>query len=198
MFEWATSIISQSGYLGVVFAMFMENIFPPIPSELVMLFAGASAGQGDLNIILVIIAAAIGSTLGLVPWYFLGKWYGMERMKELADKYGRVLTFSGGDVQKADDWFKKHGKIAVLVGRFLPAARTFVAIPAAIMKMDLKVFLLFAFLGSLLWDGIFGAVGFYVGENSEGIERYLNIGTYTILSIALMWYVYRVITFRKK
>lgn len=198
MLDWATNIINSSGYLGIAFAMFFENIFPPIPSELIMIFAGASAESGGLNIVLVVIAGAIGSTVGLLPWYYAGKWYGQERLKQFADDYGRFLTFSGSDVEKADRWFDRHGRTTVLIGRFLPGIRTFVAIPAAIMKMNFWTFLIFAFLGSLVWDGGFALIGYYLGENSEAWKQYIDIGTYITIGIIVVWYIYRVLTFKKK
>lgn len=197
MLEWATSIIETGGYLGIVFAMFIENIIPPIPSELVMLFAGASAATGDLHIALVIIAGAVGSSLGLIPWYFAGKWYSQKRLKKFADKHGRLLTFSGKDVEASEKWFKNHGKKAVFFSRFVPAFRTLVAIPAAIMEMDLLVFLAFASLGSLIWDGIFAVIGFLVGENAKVLETYIDIASYVTLGVVFVWYIYRVIRFKK-
>ncbi len=163
MFEWATGIIEQTGYLGVVFAMFLENIIPPLPSELIMLFAGAGAASGDLNIFLTILAGVVGSALGLVPWYYAGKWYGQKRLKRLADRYGRLLTLAPHDIEAADDWFKRHGKTAVFFGRFLPAVRTLVAIPAGIMGMPLGTLIVVALFGSAVYDGAFAVAGYYAG-----------------------------------
>ncbi|HEY1041396.1 MAG TPA: DedA family protein [Candidatus Paceibacterota bacterium] len=199
MLDWATNIIESSGYLGVFLGMFLENIFPPLPSELMMIFSGATAGKGDLNIILVILAGSIGSVIGLLPWFYLGKWFGRKRLKKLADKFGRFLTFSGEDIEKADKWFEKHGKKIVFFGRFLPAVRTLVAIPAAITEMKLWKFMLYAFLGSIVYDGAFAMLGYFVGDNdTKQLEKIVDIGTYIVLGLVVIWYIYRVITFKKK
>ncbi len=197
MFEWITGLIEQSGYLGIAFAMFLENIFPPIPSELVMIFSGGAASGGGLNIFLVILVAAIGSTLGLVPWFYAGKLYGQERLITFADRHGRFLTFSGDDVKSAEKWFYTHGKKITMASRALPGVRTFIAIPASIMKMDIKIFLAYAFLGSLVWDGIFGFIGYYVGGNAGALMVYVDIGTYVALIGVAAWYIYRVISFKE-
>jgi membrane protein DedA with SNARE-associated domain len=199
MLDWATGIIESSSYFGVMLGMFLENIFPPLPSELIMIFSGATAGKGDLNIVLVVIAGSIGSVIGLLPWFYLGKWFGKKRLKKLADKYGRVLTFSGSDIEKTDTWFENHGKKIVFFGRFLPAIRTLVAIPAAITEMKLWKFSLFAFLGSLVYDGAFAGIGYFLGDNdTKQLEKYVDIGTYIVLGLVVMWYTYRVIAFKKK
>lgn len=198
MFDWATGIIEQTGYLGVFSAMFLENILPPLPSELIMLFAGASASDGELNIILVIIAAIAGSALGLVPWYYAGKWYGQRRLIRFADNHGRFLTLQGRDIEKADKWFDRHGKTAVFFGRFLPAIRTLIAVPAGIMKMPLWLFLTVALLSSGVYDGAFGVLGYYVGGSTGTIEQVLNWSTVIVVGVVIVWYLYRVVTFKHK
>ncbi len=194
MFEWPTNVIEKSGYLGVVLGMGFETVFPPLPSELVMIFAGASASTGKLNIFLVILAAGVGSTIGLLPWYFAARLYGKNRLKQLADRYGRILTIEGRNIETAHGWFDRHGKIMVFCGRCIPALRTLVAIPAGVLKMKLKTFLLWAFLGSIAWDGIFAFVGYRLGEKPQ-LEHFVNISTYIFLGIALAWYIYRVVRF---
>lgn len=197
MLDWATTIIETTGYIGVAFGMFLENIFPPIPSELIMIFAGASAEDGGMHIILIILAGALGSVVGLLPWYYTGKWYGKERFKVFANKHGRYLTFSGKDVDRADKWFDKYGEVTVVIGRFLPAIRTLVAIPAAIMNMNIWRFCIFAFIGSILWDGGFALIGYYVGEHSESLAYPIEVVSYIALAGIILWYLYRVTTFHK-
>lgn len=197
MFEWITSIIEKSGYLGIAFGMFMENIIPPIPSELVMLFSGATAVTGDLNIFIVILVGCVGSTIGLLPWYFAGSLFGKKRLKMFANKYGRILTFSAHDIEAADCWFKKHSHIIAIGSRAIPAIRTFIAIPAGIVKMDLKYFLLYSFIGSLIWDGLWGIIGYVVGENMIEYGHYLDNISYGVFAVIGIWYIYRVVTFKK-
>lgn len=198
MYEWATGLVEQTGYLGVFLAMLLDNVFPPIPSEPLMMFAGAGAGEGSrLNIFLVILIGSVGASLGLALWYYVGKWIGQERLARFADKHGRFLTLSGEDIHKSDEWFQKHGWKAIVVARAIPAIRALIAIPAAVGKMPLWKVLVFAFAGSLVWDGAFAFIGYFIGERSSEITTYLNIAIYGLLAGVAIWYAYRVITFKK-
>lgn len=197
MLDWATGIIESTGYAGVVFAMFLENLFPPIPSELVMLFSGASAAGGSMSLPLVILAGIAGSLLGLLPWYYAGTWYGQERLHVFAARHGRFLTLSGKDIDRADAWFVRHGKKAVFFGRFLPAVRTLIAVPAGIMGMPLRSFMVFACLGSALYDGAFAVFGYAAGGSAGWLRQAVDIGTYVTAAVVVSWYLYRVATFRE-
>lgn len=197
MLEWATNLIQSTGYIGIIAGMVLENIFPPIPSELVMLFSGASASDDGLNIFLVILAGAFGSTLGLAPWYYGAKGVDAERVKRFAKRHGRLLTLHRKDIEHADRWFAENGKKAVPVARALPAVRTLIAVPAAIAGMAPVTFFRYAFLGSLVWDGGFAALGYLVGESSGAIERYVNAGLWIVTGFVVLWYLYRVATYDK-
>ena len=195
MFDWITAAISSAGYPGVLFAMFLENVFPPIPSELVMLFSGASAGRGELNVILVFISALLGSLLGLLPWYYAARWYGARRMASFADRHGRWLTFTGGEVRAANEWFSKYGKVTVVIARFLPAIRTIIAVPAAVADMKILTFLCYALVGSIVYDGAFYVLGYLLGED-QALQSWINLGTAIVLLAVVIWYVYRVVTYK--
>ena len=123
MFEIIVDIVSRSGYLGIFLLMFLENLFPPIPSELIMPLAGFAAARGDLNITFVVAAGTAGSVVGALPWYYLGVLFGRERLKRIADKHGRWLTVSSGDIDVVSRWFERHGRSATfLAGWFQPSA----------------------------------------------------------------------------
>ena len=132
MASWIEAIVETTGVVGIGLLMLLENLFPPIPSELIMPLAGYTAAQGKANILLVILAGTVGSLAGGFFWYALGRWIGEERLKWLADRYGRWLTMSRADVDKADDWFDAHGHWAVLFGRLVPTVRTLISIPAGL------------------------------------------------------------------
>jgi membrane protein DedA with SNARE-associated domain len=119
LFQWIISTVSQSGYGGIVLLMFLENVFPPIPSELIMPLAGFAAARGDLNMAGVIAAGTIGSILGALPWYYAGRWVGSERLKRLAARHGRWMTVSPADIDTAETWFNRHCGKAVLIGRLI-------------------------------------------------------------------------------
>lgn len=196
MFTWITELIHSIGYIGVIVGMFLENIFPPIPSELIMMFSGAAAVDGKLNIILVIIAGAVGSTLGLIPWYYLARSLGEKKVKIFAERYGRWLAFTPDDVSKAHTYFEKYKEKILFIGRFLPAVRTFVAIPAGIIKTPLKIVLFYGFFGALVWDGTFGIIGYFIGSHAGPIIHVIDTITYITFGIIILWYFYRVIIFK--
>lgn len=143
MFDWITGVVEKTGYLGVALLMLAENIFPPIPSEMIMPLAGFTAAQGELNIILVVLAGSIGSLAGALTWYRVGAWMGSDRLKRWAAKHGRWLTLHPGGVDKTCDWFDRHGGRTVLVGRLIPTIRTLISVPAGIARMPLLPFLIF-------------------------------------------------------
>src|SRR5687767_4658381 len=132
MLEWITEFMNSMGYFAIVFLMFLENVFPPIPSEVIMPMAGFTATQGKLSFIGVVIAGTLGSVLGALPLYFVGKTIGEDRLKSWAHSHGKWLTVSRDDIDKAKEWFEKHGAIAVLIGRLVPGVRSLISLPAGI------------------------------------------------------------------
>src|SRR5690625_2632057 len=119
MLGWISDLIADMGYIGIVLLMFLENLFPPIPSEVVMPLAGFVAARGDLSLVGVILAGMAGSVLGALPWYFVGRLLGEERLKGWADRHGRWLTVTSGEIDKVLDWFNRHGRKAVFFGRLI-------------------------------------------------------------------------------
>jgi membrane protein DedA with SNARE-associated domain len=117
------------GYAGVAFLMFLENVFPPIPSELIMPLAGFSAARGEMTLWGVIVAGSVGSVLGQYPLYYLGRAVGPERLHRWADRHGKWLTVSGKDIEKAREWLNRRGPIAVLLCRLVPGVRSLISIP---------------------------------------------------------------------
>lgn len=144
MFGWITDFIAQSGYFGIALLMLVENVFPPIPSELIMSIAGYSASQGQLNIVVVVIAGTVGSVAGAVFWYCVGLWLGCDRIRRFAASHGRWLTITPEEVDHACDWFGRHGGKAVFLGRLVPAVRTLISIPAGIAEMKLTKLLVYS------------------------------------------------------
>ena len=132
MFHSIVDIVSQGGYLGIFLLMLAENVFPPIPSELIMPLAGFVAARGELNIILVILAGTAGSVVGALPWYYAGALFGKDRLKRLAARHGRWLTVSPGDIDKASDWFERHDAAAVFFGR-LAVSYTHLTLPTILL-----------------------------------------------------------------
>lgn len=197
MFEMITGFLEKSGYLGVFALMALENIFPPIPSEMIMPFAGFIVARGDLNLAGVLLAGTAGSVVGALPWYYAAKVYGCERLKRLAERHGRWLTIDADDIDKALESFRRHGRKTVLFGRLIPAVRTLISVPAGLANMSLGRFLLYSSIGSLAWSGLLVAAGFLLENRYTEVAKYLDPVSKTIFGALLAWYLYRVVSYRK-
>lgn len=182
-------INSLMHYPGIAFLMFLENIFPPIPSELIMPLAGFRAGKGELALWAVILAGAIGSLIGQIPLYYLGKIAGKKRLKAWADKHGEWLALSGDDIEKADKWFDEHGNKAVLLGRLIPGVRSLASIPAGFSGMNMPKFLVYSAIGTATWAGLLAWLGSLLGDRYELVEKYMGPVTYTVLGAIALWFV---------
>ena len=196
MFEFITGFLEKSGYLGVFALMALENIFPPIPSEMIMPFAGFVVARGDLNLVGVLLAGTAGSVAGALPWYYAAKVYGCERLKRLAERRARWLTIDAGDIDKALEAFRRHGRKTVLFGRLIPAVRTLISVPAGLANMSLGRFLLYSSIGSLAWTGLLMAAGFLLEDKYAEVGKYVDPVSKTIFGALLAWYLYRVATYR--
>ncbi|QIR39110.1 DedA family protein [Tolypothrix sp. PCC 7910] len=175
MLEWITNTINSLGYWGIALLMFLENLFPPIPSELIMPLAGftARATPEKLNIFGVFLAGLFGSVLGALIWYYPGKFLSEKRLKALADKHGKWIAISGKDITKANNWFHKQGNKAVLLGRLVPGIRTLISVPAGMSNMNLLNFLFYTTLGSAAWVGLLTYSGYLLGSQYELVDKYL-------------------------
>lgn len=175
--------------------MFLENVFPPIPSELIMPLAGFTVAQGKMNLAGVILAGIVGSLLGGLPWYYAGKYLGEKRLKALADKYGKWLTLSSSDIDKAKEWFNKHGGLTVFFGRLIPGIRTLISVPAGINDMALISFLIYSTLGTAIWVGLLTYTGYILGEEYHLVDEYLGpVSSVVLVAIVVgfvIWFIKR-------
>lgn len=184
MLDWIASTINFLGYWGIVLLMFLENLFPPIPSEVIMPLAGFTTTQGKLSIALVIVAGTAGSLLGALLWYYVGKSFGEKRLKSWADRHGKWLTISGEDIDKSKKWFKKYGGVAVFFGRIIPGVRTFISVPAGLDNMHLVPFLFYSTIGSALWVALLTYAGYVLGQNYQLVEKYLGpISSFIVIAL---------------
>lgn len=190
MAEWITNTMTSLGYWGIGLLMFLENLFPPIPSELIMPLAGFTVARGQMNFFVAVLAGTIGTVLGALPWYYLGHFLGTERVRALADRYGRWLTVTGKDIDRADRWFDQHGVRAVLIGRLIPGVRTLISLPAGISGMNLPVFLLFSTIGTILWTTLLTAAGYFLGDNYELVDQYLAPASKVIAAIIVVSFLF--------
>lgn len=186
---WIQSTMQQMGYFGVVFLMFLENVFPPIPSEVVMPLAGYISSQGRLALWGVIVAGMVGSLLGAIPFYYLGRWLGVERIRRWSERHGHWLLLAPKDLDRAERWFERHAKTTVFLGRLVPGVRSLVSIPAGMSDMALVPFLLLTAGGTALWAGLLAAAGHFLGEQYQSIGKYIGPVTYVVLGGLLLGYV---------
>jgi membrane protein DedA with SNARE-associated domain len=193
MFEWITSVIARLGYVGVAILTFLENLFPPIPSELVIPLAGFVAAQGDLRLGLVVAMGSVGSLAGATVWYVIGKRVGEQRLRRWVTRHGKWLTLSPQDVDNAQRWFKRHGGAAVFFGRLIPGVRTFVSLPAGFSSMPLAPFLLYSALGTAMWTAALAYAGVALQANFALIGDYINIVTNVLLAVVAIMLIRRYI-----
>ena len=193
MADWVFGMIEQFGYAGIVVLMLAENLFPPLPSELIMPFAGYLAARGDLDPALVIAAGALGSLLGAYPWYFAGRKLGVDRLKKLAERHGRWVAMTPAEIDRGQVLFEKHGALVLVLGRLVPTLRTVVALPAGMARLPAIPFALWTLLGSVLWTGVLTAAGYLLESQYERLSKWLNPVSTAIFVLIAIVYVVRVI-----
>jgi membrane protein DedA with SNARE-associated domain len=194
MSDWIVRLIEQSGYLGIGFLMFLETVFPPIPSEVIMSIAGVAAGQGKLGYALVVAAGTAGAMLGNVLWYLAARALGVERLRPFIRKHGRWLTITWPEVQRAQHWFGLHGWYFVLLGRLIPTIRSLVSIPAGLLKMRFRTFFIASTIGTAGWTAFLAGVGYKLGEHAGRVNDVIGPIANAILVLLVAIYVWRLIT----
>ena len=186
--EWILMVMDKLGLVGVALMMFLENVFPPIPSELIMPAAGFAAAIGELSLISVIIAGTIGSVLGALPLYYLGSRLDETRLIRFTERYGKYLLITPKDIISAQAWFDRHGKTVVFFGRMIPAIRSLISIPAGMARMSLLPFLMLTAMGSMIWSALLAYAGFVLGANYEKVGIYIeSVSHYVVLLMVLIF-----------
>lgn len=197
MQNFLEEVINQFGYAAIVILIAVENIFPPIPSEVILTFGGFMTAATDMTVTGVIIASTAGSVGGAVVLYYLGSILGAERMKRIVVKYGKWLRVTTNDVDKSYGWFNKYGSWTVFFCRFIPLIRSLISIPAGMSKMSMPKFLVLTTLGTFIWNTVLVNLGASVGENWEDIvavmDVYANIA-YAVIAVSgiafVVWFFY--------
>lgn len=193
MSEWVANqivaIMNQLGYVGIGLLMFLENLFPPIPSELIMPLAGFTVAQGKMQMLPAIVAGVLGTVVGALPWYYAGSIMGEERLIQWCNRLPKWIGLSGDDIQNAARWFHKHGYKTVLFCRLVPGVRTLISIPAGIHHMAIVPFLLYSTIGTVVWTTLLAYAGYLLGDNYELVDKYLGPVSKIVLGILVIAFV---------
>jgi len=188
MQEWIIQVINQFGYFGIALMIAVENIFPPIPSEIILTFGGFMTTQTTMNVWLVALFATIGSVAGAAVLYGLGRFFNAERLDRWIAKWGRILRLKQGDILKATKWFERRGKPTVFFCRFIPIVRSLISIPAGVAKMNFKIFLLLTAAGTAIWNIVLIQLGALMGTHWEKIVEYVD--AYSIIALIALILVF--------
>lgn len=194
MLNWVVGLVETLGYPGLAIVVALENVFPPIPSEAVLPLAGYLVSQGRMTLWGAVLASTAGSVAGALVLYWLGYAWGERRVRALVKAHGRWLTIDEDDLDRSQEWFEDHGRMAVFIARLAPLTRSLISIPAGVEKMPLGPFLLYTTLGSGIWNAVLIGAGVLLGTNWQLVERYqsiLGMAVMSLLVLAVVWFVGR-------
>lgn len=199
MQEIILSIMGKYGYIGVFLLIMIENVFPPIPSEVILLFGGFMTTYTKLNIVGMVVASTLGSIFGAIILYYIGKIFNKDRLKKLiSGKLGKILRLKVSDIDNADSWFDNKGNKTVFFCRFIPLIRSLISIPAGMSEMSMVKFLLYTLFGSLIWNTVLIIVGSVVGENWTKIVGILDTYSHIVVIILFIIVVIGIYFFYRK
>jgi membrane protein DedA with SNARE-associated domain len=196
--EFILDLIESWGYAGIFILMFLENVFPPIPSEVIMALGGIAVAQGRFDFWTMVAVAVAGTTFGNWVWYGVGRWVGYERLKPLVDRFGRWLTLDWDEVERLHAFFLKYGSGIVFICRFLPIARTMISLPAGMVQMNQAKFLLWTAAGSAIWITALAGAGSWFGKQFAEVDRFIGPLALVAIGSLVLIYVYRVVTWKPK
>ncbi|WP_050613437.1 DedA family protein [Bacillus testis] len=198
MEAWIINLVEQYGYMGIFLLIAIENIFPPIPSEVILTFSGFMTNSTSMTITGVVIISTAGSVAGAIVLYGLGRMLDLHRLEKIIDRYGAFLRLTHDDVAKADRWFQRYGAWTVLFCRLIPLVRSLISIPAGMARMNFSLFLLYTSIGTLAWNTVLVNLGGMVGSNWSDIVAYMDVfstAVYLLIAVFLLglivWYIRR-------
>jgi membrane protein DedA with SNARE-associated domain len=192
--QWIIDLINQSGYLGIGFLMFLETLFPPIPSEVIMPVAGLAAARGTMNIYAVIASGTAGAMLGNYFWYLAARVIDIKRFKPFIERFGRWLTLDWAEIERAEKLFGTRGWAIIFFGRMLPTLRSLISIPAGLLHMRLSTFVIWSTLGTAIWTAGLGMAGYILGRHFPEIDKIigpLSIAVIVAIVLAYIWRLWR-------
>ncbi|MYL97890.1 DedA family protein [Novosphingobium sp. FGD1] len=198
MSEWVYEIVRQGGYLGIMFLMALENIIPPVPSELIMGLGGIAVARGDMEFWPLLLCGTIGAALGNYVLFVVADRLGYERLRPFIERWGRWLTLEWRDVEIAGSFLRRHGHWVVFILRFMPMFRTVISIPAGLAHMGHVRFLLFTAAGAAIWNVVLILGGRWLGQTLAEAEQWLGWATLVVAVITIVFYVWRIVTWKPR
>ncbi|MGW4965608.1 DedA family protein [Nonomuraea sp. NPDC004186] len=186
MTDWLVGLMETLGAPGAGLAIALENLFPPLPSEVILPLSGFTASRGEMDLLDVLVCTTLGSVIGALALYWVGALLGRERTLAIAAKLPLVKT---SDIEKTEAWFLRHGRKTVFFGRMIPIFRSLISVPAGVERMPLVPFTLLTATGSLIWNTIFVMAGYLLGENWSLVEAYVGIGSKVVLALVVLAFV---------
>ncbi len=189
-------LLRDASYLGVGFLMFLETVFPPIPSEIIMSLAGLEASRGTMSLWGVIAAGTTGAMFGNFFWYLLARAIGLERLRPFIDRFGRWLTMDWAEIQRSERWFRQFGSAFVCIGRMLPTVRSLVSVPAGFLKMSIRRFLFWSTIGTAGWTTLLASAGYQLGSRYGEVDEYIGPVSTAIIVVLVAGYLWRVATWK--
>ncbi|AJD89655.1 hypothetical protein JMA_03380 [Jeotgalibacillus malaysiensis] len=198
MENWLIDIMSEYGYFGVMLLIALENVFPPIPSEIILTFGGFMTVDSSMTIPGVVMAATAGSVIGAVILYWIGLQLDVERLEKIVDRWGHLLRVTKKDIHRADGWFDRYGPWTVFFCRFVPLIRSLISIPAGMSNMKFPLFLVLTTLGTLIWNIVLVSLGASLGNSWDVVVEYMEVYSRVIYIILLVIAVFVVIKFSKR
>ncbi len=198
MDDWIIRLVADGGYWGVALLMFLETVFPPVPSEVIMTVAGVSSARGNMHFGGVVASGTAGAMLGNYLWFLLARRFGKARLQRFLEKHGRWLTLHWTDVERGQLLFKKHGSVIILVARMLPTFRSLISIPAGLFKMSHRRFLLFSTIGTAGWSAALAGAGYVLGLQFADVEKILGPLSTAIIVLIVAGYLWRLLRWKRE
>ena len=198
---WAQSVVSTMGYPGLVLVMFLENVFPPIPSEVILPLAGSLALEGRFTLLGVTIVGSIGSVAGAAVFYAVGYMFGEQRVRVLLQRFGRWFMLSEADFDRALEWFDRYGERVIFFGRMVPIVRSLISVPAGIAGMNLPVFGAYTAVGTAMWSFLLAFAGYLLGKSwalvSKWVSRYEKVALVILVLVVVVFFARRILQRRR-
>ncbi len=197
MDDWIIRLVADGGYWGVALLMFLETVFPPVPSEVIMTVAGVSSARGNMHFGGVVASGTAGAMLGNYLWFLLARRFGKARLQRFLERHGRWLTLHWTDVERGQLLFKKHGSVIILIARMLPTFRSLISIPAGLFKMSHRRFLVFSTIGTAGWSAALAGAGYVLGLQFADVEKILGPLSTGIIVLIIIGYLWRLLKWKQ-